>query len=173
MALAMTTAAGIGAAAATAAAVPNTDGTIAACRNATTGELRIIDPAAGQTCQSRLELPLTWNQRGEPGPQGPVGPPGPAGPQGPGFTKTVEVATSAKIAPGQARTVDVACPAGTIVTGGGFSPLAVDSIAEDLVVLESLPLKAGNGTVQDRYRVRAKNGSTISLELFVIGLCAK
>ncbi len=167
MVLAMTTAAGIGAAAVTAAAIPSADGTIAACRNATTGEIRIIDPAAGQTCQSRLELPLTWNQRGEPGP------PGPAGPPGPGFTTTISVSSGANLAPGEVRTIDVTCPPGTVVTGGGYDPLAVDAIAEHLVVLQNRPIKALTGFPQDRYRVRAKNGSSLAVELFVTGLCAK
>src|SRR5262245_28691968 len=128
MGLAMTAAAGIGAAAVTAAEVPSADGTISACRNATTGEIRIIDPTTGQTCQSRLELPLTWNQRGEPGP------PGPAGPPGPGFTTTITVSSRATLLPGQVKTIDATCPAGTVVTGGGYDPLEVDAIAEHVVV---------------------------------------
>jgi hypothetical protein len=62
---------------------------------------------------------------------------------------------------------------GTVVTGGGFEPLAVDAIAQHLVLLESLPLRAANGFPQDRYRVRAKNGSTSTIQLFVIGQCAR
>lgn len=165
MAVTMTTAGGLGVAAVTAASVPEADGTISACRRATTGELRIIDPAAGQSCQGRLELPIVWNQQGEPGP------PGPAGPAG--VTKTITVTNDDTVAPGKAVTIDVACPAGTVVTGGGYQPLEVDAIAEHLVVLQSVPLKAQFG-LPDRYRIRVKNvGTTFFAQVFVVAVCAK
>jgi hypothetical protein len=47
---------------------------ISACRNKSTGVLRI--PATGSSCRSD-EQPLQWNIRGLPGPTGPQGPPGP------------------------------------------------------------------------------------------------
>lgn len=50
------------------------DGVISACRNKSTGVLRV--PATGSSCRSD-EQPLQWNIRGLPGPTGPQGPPGP------------------------------------------------------------------------------------------------
>jgi len=50
------------------------DSIISACRNKSTGVLRV--PASGTSCRSD-EQPLQWNIRGLPGPTGPQGPPGP------------------------------------------------------------------------------------------------
>jgi hypothetical protein len=55
--------------------------TVNACVGKLTGLVRIIDPAK-QSC-SGLEKPLSWNQRGVPGPAGAAGPAGPAGVTGP------------------------------------------------------------------------------------------
>ncbi|MFI5730659.1 collagen-like protein [Kribbella sp. NPDC051587] len=65
---------------ASAAAEP--EPTVSACVGKLTGLVRVIDPAKKQTCTS-LERPMSWNQRGVPGPAGAVGPAGPAGAQGP------------------------------------------------------------------------------------------
>jgi hypothetical protein len=59
-----------------AAAIPDGQGVIHACRSLNTGALRVIDTDSGQTCNSKNEAALTWSQAG---PQGPAGPPGPAG----------------------------------------------------------------------------------------------
>jgi hypothetical protein len=50
------------------------DGVISACRNKSTGVLRV--PATGSSCRSD-EQSLQWNIRGLAGPTGPQGPPGP------------------------------------------------------------------------------------------------
>ncbi|HEX4931020.1 MAG TPA: hypothetical protein VFV62_09940, partial [Gaiellaceae bacterium] len=55
------------------------DSVISACRNKTTGVLRV--PASGYGCKGD-ETPLQWNVRGIPGPAGPTGPAGPAGATG-------------------------------------------------------------------------------------------
>jgi hypothetical protein len=62
------------------AAIPSADGTIHGCRKNSTGDLRVIDAEASQTCNGN-ETSLTWSQTG---PQGPAGPAGPAGPPGSG-----------------------------------------------------------------------------------------
>jgi hypothetical protein len=51
------------------AAIPDSGGVIHACykRN---GQVRIIDPGAGDTC-AKPETSLAWNQAGRPGPPGP------------------------------------------------------------------------------------------------------
>jgi|GEM_PF-5507063 len=82
-----------GAAAAAIAAVPGSDGLIHACyatqKDGTTpadvaGNVRIIDPSAGQACNSaQLEHALSWNVSGPPGPEGAAGAPGAQGATGP------------------------------------------------------------------------------------------
>ncbi len=91
--------AGAGAAAAAIAAVPGNDGVIHACYEvqgdgttpvAVAGNVRIIDPSAGQTCNpagapAATEHALEWNVSGPPGPAGAAGStgaPGASGPQG-------------------------------------------------------------------------------------------
>jgi hypothetical protein len=54
--------------------------TVNACVGKLTGLVRIIDPK--QSCTG-LEKPLSWNQRGVPGPADQPGPAGPAGATGP------------------------------------------------------------------------------------------
>src|ERR671914_2856694 len=55
----------------------SSDGIISACRNKSTGVLRV--PNTGSSCKPD-EQPLQWNIRGVAGPPGPTGPQGPAGP---------------------------------------------------------------------------------------------
>ncbi|GAA3811095.1 hypothetical protein [Nocardioides panacisoli] len=70
------------------ASIPASDGSIQGCYAKSDGltgglhskgDLRVIDSGA---CRS-YETPLSWNQRGVPGPTGPIGPAGPTGPPGP------------------------------------------------------------------------------------------
>ena len=55
------------------------DSVISACRNKSTGVLRV--PATGYGCKGD-ETPLQWNVQGVPGPAGPTGPAGPSGAPG-------------------------------------------------------------------------------------------
>lgn len=106
------------------AAIPDPDGTIHGCVNQA-GVLRVIDPAAGDTCKGS-ETTLDFNQQGQvgpPGPAGPSGPPGPQGPTGPAGPAGVsgyEVVQSDS----PANTFDekahaATCPAGKQAVGGG------------------------------------------------------
>ena len=63
-------------------AIPSAGGVISGCYNDKSGQLRVVDVDAGQSC-GRNEVAVSWNQTGAPGPQGPAGPPGPVGPAGP------------------------------------------------------------------------------------------
>ena len=69
------------------ATIPGPDGVISGCYDPTSGQLRVIDAASGQSCLA-TEQPLTWLQsgptglQGMPGPQGEPGIPGPQGLQG-------------------------------------------------------------------------------------------
>jgi hypothetical protein len=76
------------------AAIPDSSGVINGCYQKNVGNLRVIDPSAGDSCRPP-EIPISWSQtgpQGPPGPQGPkgdtgatgaTGPAGPAGPTGP------------------------------------------------------------------------------------------
>ena len=81
------------------------DGTISAC-HLSNGNLRVV--ASTAECRTG-EAPLTWNQKGEPGPAGPqgeTGPAGPAGPQGPAGADGADATFTAQ-----------SCPAGQYVSG--------------------------------------------------------
>lgn len=63
------------------AAVPDSNGVINGCYQKSAGDLRVIDPGAGQSCRPS-EVPIRWSQAGAQGPRGPQGSPGPQGPAG-------------------------------------------------------------------------------------------
>jgi hypothetical protein len=65
------------------AEIPDTSGIIHGCYVTKGGSLRVIDPAAGESCDVKKEVPLNWNQIGPTGPQGAVGAMGPQGAVGP------------------------------------------------------------------------------------------
>lgn len=67
------------------AAIPGSDGVIQTCYNTTYGNLRVIDPSAGQAClKSEKALPISQTgPKGDTGATGPTGPTGPEGPPGP------------------------------------------------------------------------------------------
>ena len=95
------------------AAIPASDGTISACKDAR-GGLKMIDTEAGQTCKSDQQL-LTWNQQGPQGPQGPVGPQGPAGVLG-----LVTVPGSTAYNSNSPKERFISCPVGkTAISGSG------------------------------------------------------
>jgi hypothetical protein len=55
------------------AAIPDSTGTIHACYQKNNGNLRVVESAGA--CRNG-EVPIEWNQRGDPGPPGPPGPGG-------------------------------------------------------------------------------------------------
>lgn len=63
------------------AAIPGSDGVIHGCYQKNVGNLRVIDPSAGDQCRPS-EVPIDWSQTGPAGPQGPKGDTGPQGPKG-------------------------------------------------------------------------------------------
>src|ERR687897_2810213 len=65
------------------AAIPDSSGVINGCYQKNVGNLRVIDPSAGDSCRPS-EIAISWSQTGPQGPPGPQGPAGPAGPPGPG-----------------------------------------------------------------------------------------
>lgn len=82
-------------------AIPSHDGVIRGCYTKLGGVVRLVDPARGQGCHPSLEVPISWSQKGAPGPQGPAGADGSDGADGIG--PSVE-----QLAPGQSA----GCPAG-------------------------------------------------------------
>src|ERR687898_601427 len=66
------------------AAIPDSSGAINGCYQKNVGNLRVIDPSAGDSCRPS-EIAISWSQtgpQGPPGPQGPAGSPPPPGPAG-------------------------------------------------------------------------------------------
>ena len=122
------------------AAIPDSNGVINGCYQKNVGNLRVIDPSAGDSCRPS-EVPISWSQIGPQGPQGPkgdtgaTGPQGPAGPQGPqgqkgdtGDTgpagpagpagpKGDTGATGPQGVPGNLALAGKSCPSGEVVTG--------------------------------------------------------
>src|SRR3954451_24403977 len=79
------------------AAIPNSTGVINGCYQKNVGNLRVIDPSAGDNCRPS-EIGISWSQTGPQGLQGPkgdTGATGPIGPQGPVGPKGDTAATGA------------------------------------------------------------------------------
>lgn len=55
--------------------IPSADGTIFACYNNRTRELKVLNKEDGKSCGSR-QTEISWNQEGPPGPSGSPGAPG-------------------------------------------------------------------------------------------------
>ena len=119
------------------AAIPDSNGVINGCYQKNVGNLRVIDPSAGDSCRPS-EVPISWSQTGPAGPQGPkgdtgatgpAGPAGPAGPkgdtgatgpagaQGPAGPKGDTGATGPQGVPGNLALAGKSCPSGEVVTG--------------------------------------------------------
>ncbi len=64
------------------AAIPDSDGVINGCYQKNVGNLRVIDPTAGDECR-KPEIAIQWSQTGPQGPAGPQGPKGDTGATGP------------------------------------------------------------------------------------------
>ena len=64
------------------AAIPDSSGVIHGCYQKNVGNLRVIDPDAGDNCRPP-EIAISWNQTGPVGPVGPQGPKGDTGATGP------------------------------------------------------------------------------------------
>lgn len=116
-------------------AIPNPgDGKYYACRVKSSGAVRMINHPKVSTCPKGEKL-ISWNAKGPAGPQGAQGPKGDQGPQGPqgpagvpGITKVTLTRTTASafttVPMNQAGVSIATCPAGSIVTGGGFEASA-------------------------------------------------
>lgn len=151
-----------GSASIAAASVPSGTGVINGCRSTLLGTVRVIDAETGQRCMGG-EQALNWNQRGpqgvagpagpsgatgSAGPAGPIGPAGPtgaqgptgpAGPRGPAATPSLivsHVVNHFTIPAHAGQSGEAQCPAGTIVTGGGYD-LGEGSLAEGQKIVDN------------------------------------
>jgi hypothetical protein len=109
------------------ASIPDSNGTIHACRNTKDGSVRVIDSDAGQTC-GKDEAALNWNQTGPQGPagiQGPQGEPGSQGPAGAAGANGVSgyelVVNDIPFIGSQMQKFTANCPTGKSALGGSFA----------------------------------------------------
>jgi hypothetical protein len=113
------------------AAIPDSNGVINGCYQKNVGNLRVIDPSAGDSCRPS-EIAISWSQTGPQGPPGATGPAGPVGPTGPkgdtgatgpqgppGATGATGPAGPTG-PPGPNNAAGTSCPTGTQVIG--FNP---------------------------------------------------
>lgn len=142
-------------------AIPETDGSIHACYDNTSGALRVIDPGAGQECRPGSETALNWNQKGPAGAQGPPGPAIPAGstPELPSARDPAAVDNPVgKLAPRTLRRLDESIkgePTKVFSVFNDKGGLLPPDESPELTVLR-LPLPAG------KYVVIAKGTSTLA-----------
>jgi hypothetical protein len=150
------------------ASIPDAGGVIHACLLKNVGTIRVIDTAKSGLpghC-SNVETEITWNQKGQagaPGAPGAQGAPGADGADGADGASGYEVVTnSAELTAGAVWYGTVACPAGKVATGGGFttSPSTFDT-----AVNSSGP--ALNGTVWTG-GLRNNGGSSVDATVSVI-----
>jgi hypothetical protein len=131
------------------ATIPDASGVIHGCYNKS-GDLRVIDDAV-ETCKQN-ETPLNWNQTGPQGPSGPLS----------GWEIVTE---DLVIPPTFDQGVDVECPQGKKVVGGGWSTVA-----------GAFPHVISNGPIPDGsgWHVFAENesGDVEDSELKVRAICA-
>jgi type VI protein secretion system component Hcp len=110
------------------AGVPDSTGVIHACYEVSDpgqtapeqvlGNIRVIDPAAGQACGTvHAEKPLNWNVAGPPGAQGQAGAQGAQGPAGTGLTIAGPTVKS------------TAHPVGHMALGSGRQAISFDILA--------------------------------------------
>jgi hypothetical protein len=64
------------------AAIPSPEGTIDGCYTKVGGVLRVIDKSKGESCLTKFETPIKWNQAGAAGPKGDAGATGLKGDRG-------------------------------------------------------------------------------------------
>jgi hypothetical protein len=142
--------AGIGAAGAAYAAIPDPGGEIHGCVGKLTGTLRIIDPSTGAQCDALLETPLGFSQRGPQGATGATGATGAAGAtgatgaQGPAGVSGYQVVTFTGPSTDVDDSESATCPAGKqAISGGGYvvdDTGGISGIADAVAIRASLPL---------------------------------
>lgn len=82
----------------------------ATCCYGNDGQLSVVDTGKGQTCRQN-QTALNWNQ---------TGPAGPAGPQGPAGVSNYQIVYVDQPVYDTPSMIEVYCPAGDSVFGGGY-----------------------------------------------------
>jgi hypothetical protein len=121
------------------ATIPGSGGLVSGCYSKKDGTLRVIDSSTGQ-CKIG-EAALNWNQtgpqgpkgdagpagpqgtqgpQGAQGPQGGNGPTGPQGPPGPSTSFVHVIGDQISVPQYETISIQVDCPDGMVVVGGGF-----------------------------------------------------
>lgn len=110
------------------------DGTINACQDKSTGNLRVIDPA--KTSCKNSESPISWNQTG---PQGIAGQDGVDGEDGENGVSGYEVRSwdYALVSGGGIATMT--CPVGKVALGGGYWLKDEGVMTNGTTVVRSMP----------------------------------
>jgi hypothetical protein len=162
-------------------------GTIRACVDASTGEIRIV--AAGTPCAPGSVV-LKWNlqgpagARGPAGPAGPLGPTGAAGPAGPvgpagaagppgpeGPAGPSGIANVHYILGGMVPNTAVAraiCPTGTIVTGGGGFSVNGAALQQNYPISDDTGAIA-YGSTAIGWQVAARDWSRVQAHVVCVG----
>ena len=104
-------------------AIPDANGVIHACSNQASGNMRIIDTDAGETC-SNNEEPISWLAVGAPGAAGPPGPAGQTGPAGPEGPAGPQGSIGALGPAGLQGAIGPAGPQGAMGSAGSPGPIA-------------------------------------------------
>lgn len=144
-------------------------GTIRACVSLYTGQLRVVRVTG--TCSS-TEYPIEWNQEGTQGEQGPPGPAGPVGPTGPSGLSGYEIVSDVFDVPtGGGTLMQVDCPAGNQVLGGGYNTdsFQIASTQQGLEVKISQPSAGGR---DPGWAVAMTNTTGESKSVTVYAICA-
>jgi len=110
------------------ATIPDSGGTIHACYKSSNGDLRLVDPSAGGSCNSN-EKSLSWTQSAPQGPQGDqgaAGVQGSTGPQGPaGLTEDPKTSVVTGLAVGDpvigGFSATLSCPTGMKILSGNWN----------------------------------------------------
>jgi hypothetical protein len=138
------------------ATIPDSSGVIHGCFKKSGGALRVVDSSV-VACASN-EIALEWSQTGPPGPRGAPGPPGAPGEPGPpgapglpgepGPPGPAQVTVRSEVVDVPATVssvgVDLPCPLGDVVTGGGYR-LGGATTFSLLDVFESRPSSGAPG----------------------------
>jgi len=149
--------------------IPNGNGTIDGCFSTADGSLRVIDTSTGQSCNTKKERPLSWNQTGQQGPAGATGPTGPAGPSDAWDTKS-GLLDEVVIHPFETSTVaSLSLPAGDFFVAAKTSIVGLGGYTCDLSSgSATLDTSSGSAnavvTIPVQSTVHLPSGGTVSMD---------
>jgi len=150
-------------------AIPAADGTISACYDKQSGQMRIYDVATNlpKGCGPK-EKAISWNVSGTPGQDGQDGQDGEDGADGVSGLETVTVESESNS--DNVKALEAACPDGKVVVGGGAGVSGYLGFAPNSVRLTStVPNATGTGWIgwADEFAPTDENWT-----LFASAICA-